>query len=115
MYCLKCGKETENEQVFCAHCLQIMEQYPVKPGAHITLPRRNPMPQPKKASRRRIPSAEEQIRRLRGTVRLLTACLLAACLLLGIWGWLHFRPEAQTAENAGEPVGQNYTVENTVT
>ncbi len=113
MYCLKCGKETENEQVFCSHCLQVMTQYPVKPGTHITLPRREQTPQPRKASRRRVLSQDEQIQQLQGTVRVLTACLLAACLLLGVFAWLHFRPDDTPSPAANSPIGQNYTVDNT--
>ena len=40
MNCMKCGVEIPEQQVFCDHCLQIMEQYPVKPDAHIHLPKR---------------------------------------------------------------------------
>ena len=38
MSCMKCGKDTENGQAFCARCLESMEAYPVKPDVHIQLP-----------------------------------------------------------------------------
>ena len=45
MYCMKCGKEVKENQVFCDACLVIMEKYPVKPGTHIQLPHRPFLPQ----------------------------------------------------------------------
>ena len=36
MNCMKCGRETENEAVFCPDCLQIMEKYPVPGPSKLT-------------------------------------------------------------------------------
>ena len=30
MFCMKCGKEIGEHQVFCNSCLEIMSQYPVR-------------------------------------------------------------------------------------
>ena len=38
MACMKCGKDTQDGWMFCAHCLEVMEVYPVKPDTHIQLP-----------------------------------------------------------------------------
>ena len=111
MYCLKCGKETAGEQVFCDHCLEIMEQYPVKPDTHIQLPHRDAALGYKKASRRRIRSHEEQLRQLRVTVRVLLVCLLVTLTILGLFLWQHFRPETVTLPE--KELGQNYTVTQT--
>ena len=40
MNCMKCGKTTTNEQVFCDDCLQVMAKHPVKPGTPVYLPQR---------------------------------------------------------------------------
>ena len=74
MHCLKCGRETENEQVFCDECLEAMKSYPVKPGTAIQLPKRAPQEEPKrKAHHRRALPPEEQVLVLRKAVRWLLA------------------------------------------
>lgn len=111
MYCLKCGKETQEEKVFCEHCLQIMEQYPVKPGTPAPLPHRNTATSQKKSPRRRSPTHEEQVRHLRRAVRILTVCLLAVSILLGFFAWQYFKPSEP--EQPQKEIGQNYTVDST--
>lgn len=90
MNCLKCGKTTKDEQVFCAQCLETMDAYPVKPDVRIQLPNRRGLADLKKAARkRRIPSLEEQVaylhsrqRRMAAVIVLLTVLLSAAVGLL---------------------------------
>ena len=54
MDCLKCGKETEEKNVFCADCLAVMARYPVKPGTPVQLPRRaTPAPEKKSSGSRK--------------------------------------------------------------
>lgn len=87
MDCLKCGKKTTDEQVFCTQCLEIMEAYPVKPDVHIQLPNRPAPVSPKRASRRRRNlSADEQVSLLRKRLRRLTAALILVSLLLAAAG-----------------------------
>ena len=69
-----------------------MEAYPVKPGTPIQLPPRTEAPAtPPKHPRRRIRKPEEQIARLRSTVRWLALALIvtllafAATALMMIW------------------------------
>ena len=67
MYCLKCGREVYEDQVFCSDCIAVMEKYPVKPGTVILLPKRregNGGSRP--TVRRKTLTAEEQIRKLEG-------------------------------------------------
>lgn len=88
MVCLKCGREIEENQVFCPDCVDDMEKYPVKPGTAIQLPRRTETSLQKKshARRRTPPTQEEQIRSLRKALRvfiiiwLVTLALLAATI-----------------------------------
>ena len=109
MTCLKCGRNTVDDHVFCADCLAVMDRYPVKPGTPVHLPRHAFVPGGKKqTARKRTISQEEQIERLRkrlrrsrlaGLVLLVTLCLAAILLV---------------REFAGEDIpaiGQNYTID----
>ena len=108
MYCLRCGKDTSDKQVFCNSCLESMEKYPIKPGTSVHLPKKKaPVPTKKPSRRARATTAEELVVHMRKAIRFL-AVLLALCLiLLSVAGGLliHYW---QTAPEA--PVGQNYTV-----
>lgn len=109
MYCLKCGKEAEDNRVFCAHCLEVMEAYPVKQGISIQLPNRPaPAPAKKTARRHKAVPAEEQVQHLKRSVRVLSLMLVVVSILLAITAALHFIPEQTPAED--DP-GKNYTVE----
>ena len=112
MNCMKCGKETEKEQVFCAHCLEVMERYPIKPGTHIQLPRREALPAQKKQNRRRNMTPEDQIVHQRVLIRTLLALLGTVSVVLGIFIGLYFNHEEAPIE-AEPPIGQNYTVDST--
>lgn len=81
MNCLKCGRETASEQIFCQDCLLEMEKYPIKPGTVVQLPQRRETPVLRR-TRRRIPSSEELIRQLQRTVRILAALLLVSWVLI---------------------------------
>ena len=60
-----------------------MEQYPVKPGTPIHLPRRDPSDTPKKSSRaKRAPNPEEQISFLKKVILWMGALLIFAVLVL---------------------------------
>ena len=84
MYCMKCGKETQENQVFCERCLQVMDTYPVKPDVAIHLPNRNQPPVTKKPThRKRILKPEEQLVLLKKANRRL---FLAGLVLLLLWG-----------------------------
>ena len=110
MYCLKCGNETENDQVFCNHCTEIMEQYPVKPGTIVRIPRRAANPALKKQSRRKTLGLDEQVVHLKIAVRTLTAILGAALILLGIFAWLYFDAIGRIPNSPEPSKGTNYQV-----
>ena len=108
MHCLKCGKETKNEQVFCPQCLAVMEVYPVKADVHIQLPNHaNRELLKKSGKKRRSPSSEEQLATLRRRNRRLMAALLAMALLLGVAGYLLLR----TAFTEGFHWRKDYNIE----
>lgn len=117
MFCLKCGRETENEQVFCNACLEVMEKYPVKPGTHIHLPKREATVAPKKTSRRRTLKPEEQVLQLKKSLRrsrILMVLLILFIIGAGTMTWWYVRKEA-TEPKKEAPIGQNFTVEPTTT
>lgn len=117
MYCLKCGRETENEQVFCNGCLEVMEKYPVKPGTHINLPKRETAAVQKKSSRRRVLKPEEQVIQLKRSLRrtrVFIVLLILAILGAGLFGWRYIQKRNVESEKEA-PIGQNFTVEPTTT
>ena len=92
MYCLKCGNETQDEKVFCPACLEAMEQYPVKPGTAIHLPRQeDSAPQRKSAHTKRPANPEDQVAYLKKTVRRMALLLLicVAALTAAVLQMLH--------------------------
>jgi len=106
MACLKCGKNTSDEQSFCSGCLEVMENYPVKPEVHIQLPNRPTVTDTKKSPRkRRNLSAEEQLPILRRRSRRLVALVVALAILLGAAVFLLL--QSYFTENESES-GKNY-------
>ena len=81
MNCLKCGRETASEQIFCQECLLEMKKYPVKPGTVVQLPQRRDIPAARRPKRRSL-SPEEHIRQLQKWVRFLAVMLFLSALLI---------------------------------
>ena len=81
MNCLKCGRETASEQIFCQECLVEMEKYPVKPGTVVQLPQRKDTPAMRRVKRRSL-SSEEHIRQLQRRVRVLALLLFLSFLVI---------------------------------
>ena len=84
MACLKCGKETGENQVFCSECKQIMEQYPVKPGTPIQLPKRAAPTHERRVSHQKQQSAEQRIARLKLWLKRLSIVILGLLLTVGV-------------------------------
>lgn len=106
MNCLKCGRETDEKQVFCEQCLQEAEKYPVKPGTTIYIPSAPVRPEEKKVSRTpRIIPPEEQIHRLRRTLKALLWVLSALLIafVLTTMMLIHLINQRDKA-----PIGQNF-------
>ena len=85
MYCLKCGRDTVANKIFCEDCLSGMDRYPVKPGTAIQLPQRTTKVAPKKPVKR-TPTPEEQLADLKRARFWLTVAvvLLSATLCLAL-------------------------------
>jgi len=105
--CMKCGRDIEPEQVFCAQCLADMEKYPVRPGTAVQLPRRQETPLYRKVyPKRRPPTPEEQIRRLRKNIRRLWGCLIACFVIIALLIYPFVR---ELIDSQKQLPGQNYT------
>ena len=110
MNCLRCGRETSGQQVFCDTCLDDMARHPVKPDVAIYLPVRKPKELPRKQSHRwrRERSAEETVVILRRRVRVLAVItglliLMLAAAVTGVW-----IARQQGADLPIPNIGQNY-------
>ena len=81
MNCMRCGREVEEDQVFCPECLAEMEKCPVKPDTPVRILRR-PDPISRRQVRKKGLSEEEQIRSLKKRVRVLALLLAIAVSLI---------------------------------
>ena len=90
MHCMKCGREIQEQQVFCPDCLAHMAENPVKAGTAIKLPPRSIESLPKKRAfrKRRERKPEEIVLQQRILIRRLILLLLGATLLLLAAGFL---------------------------
>ena len=113
MNCVKCGRETSDEQVFCEVCLREMENYPVKPGTVVHIPSRDLQEEVKKThtKKRVIRTPSEQILRLRKKVTCLRIVVVLLLLLCGGLGFVvgKFAEELDFQRL----LGQNYHTEET--
>lgn len=111
MYCLRCGRDTKSDRVFCDQCQQNMDLYPVKPGTAIHLPKRNTSVAVKKKTRRKKQlSSEEQITQLKASLkrtRIFVAALLFM-LALTITAMLYIATHLEDPN-----LGKNYTIDST--
>ena len=113
MYCLRCGREKPEKQVFCDACLDNMSRHPVKPDVTVYIPSRKPREIQKKQflRKKKAPTAEEMVLILKKRIKALWVTVLILVLLLGCCGagiyfaWQH---------DPNLIIGQNYkTVDTT--
>ena len=113
MNCAKCGREIEEDQVFCETCLEEMQQYPVRPDTAIHIPSHKREEEPKKAnSKKKLPlSPADQVLKLKKKVLRLR---ILALLLVMLCGGLSY-VVARTVEELDfqRLLGQNYHTEET--
>lgn len=111
MNCMKCGVAAPNNQVFCDHCLSVMEDDPIKPDIHVHLPKRAfSVDEPRKpVKKKRTPSPEEQISALRLKIlRLRLAIVILAFVVCVVTGFLGLK----LYEDLTVPeTGRNYTID----
>lgn len=113
MNCIKCGRETAEDQVFCEFCLEVMEKYPVKPGTAVHIPARTVETETKKNQPRKKPalSPSEQVLRLKK--KLLRARIALAVLLLLCGGLCFVIGRTVQELDFQRLLGQNYSTAET--
>ena len=104
MNCVKCGKDTTDNNVFCPDCLAQMADYPVKPGTPVMIPEHNPPRRPP-ARKFRAPEPEEVIRRQKKLIRLLA---VSAAVLFIAWVLTTVMAVRMLMEEDRVPIGQNF-------
>ena len=108
MYCMKCGREVEGEEVFCPECLAQMEQEPIAMNASVKIPR-----QPPHNNRPRRPSVhlEEEVKRLeRCNERLRIWVLLLAMATILLAMAIYHKEVVKVVED----LGKNYSIAETL-
>lgn len=105
MGCIKCGRETVSEQVFCPECCAEMEKYPVRPGTVVQLPNRKHLTTTKKHTKKRSTPLEEQVKMLTKRCRTLTILLIVVIAIVIAL----MVPAAEHLTEGHFKVGQNYT------
>ena len=108
MGCMKCGRDVEEQEVFCPLCLAQMERYPVRPGTVVLLPRRRDHTAARKiyVHRKQAVAPEEQVKGLRRMVFWLTVVIMVLSLLLGV---LVYPAVSYLADGENLLPGQNYS------
>ena len=78
MKCMRCGRDTTEQQVFCDDCLADMARHPVKPDVAVYLPVRKPSEPQRKQNRhhKKELSAEELVPILRSRIWILSAAVV---------------------------------------
>ena len=107
MQCLKCGKDVSSNPTFCDACLAEMENFPVKPGTAVHIPKRE-LPD-KRTVAIRTPSTAVLLSRARRTLQWMYLLVALLTLLLSITGILLIRSLDRQAQPQGPAKGQNYT------
>lgn len=113
MFCMKCGREVGEGQVFCSDCLLEMAKYPVKPGTVVRLPKRREITNSRKAfTWRKTLTPEEQLRKLRRQLR--TAVIVGLVMFLLLCAALYPAVLYLIEEDHLLP-GQNYSLIDSIT
>ena len=106
--CMKCGRETKDDAVFCEECLEHMARHPVPPNTLVYVPTEKDRTTAKKHTvNHSVVSEEDQIKKLSRRVHglnLLVALLLGLVIFLGL-----FSVDSLRQINMTNLIGKNYT------
>lgn len=107
--CMKCGRETKSDDVFCTECLEHMERHPVPENVLVYVPSAKDREAAAKKKTVTLPvvSAEEQVKRLHRKVemhRLLLILFMGATIFFGILSM-----ETLHELKLSNLIGKNYT------
>ena len=108
MGCLKCGRDTTGDHVFCDNCQQKMAHNPVAPGTAVHLPQRTSSTPKKAAPRKRAVPPEEQILSLRKSLRRARTFALIMVIVLAMTAVILVH---QITDGDTPIIGQNYTID----
>ncbi len=84
MFCMRCGREIAEDQVFCRECLELMARNPVEPGTPVQLPVRSAQSASRRSSRKKELSPQVLLKRQRRLILWLCGALLASWVGLGV-------------------------------
>jgi hypothetical protein len=79
---MNCNRETVGTNVFCEHCQQAMEGFPVPKGTPVIIPNTPSPAASRKQSTHLYASADEQLNITKRTVRFLARSLIFTSVLL---------------------------------
>lgn len=108
MNCMKCGRETKEDAVFCEDCLDHMNRHPVPPNTLVYVPTEKDRATVKKHTVvHPVTTTEDQIKRLNvkvQTLGLLLALALGAAIFFGL-----LSADALHELSVSDFIGKNYT------
>lgn len=109
MDCMKCGRETKPDAIFCQDCLEHMEKYPVPEHAFVYVPTEKDRTAAvkKQAVIHTVASPEDQVKRLHreaDMLRLMVILFAVLSMFLGIVSM-----ETLNELKVTKFIGKNYT------
>ena len=108
LYCMKCGKEISEKQVFCDSCLEVMERFPVKPDTRILLPNRTvPAAAKKSPARKKVLPLDERFAKAKKAIQWLSLALVISIIALCLS--ITLLADTIGAEKSNHAIGQNYS------
>ena len=106
--CMKCGRETKEDAVFCEECLEHMDRHPVPPHTLVYVPSEKDRAAVKKhIVVHPVATAEDQIKRLNRKVQTLSLLLALAVGVAIFFGLLS--ADAIHELSVSDFMGKNYT------
>jgi len=82
MDCLKCGRQTQEKNVFCNDCIADMARFPVKQDTPVYLPQRKQ--RDRRSPQKKVPKPEEIISQLNKKIRNLWITVATLAVLLTV-------------------------------
>ena len=108
MNCMKCGRETQANEIFCEDCLDHMQRHPVPPNTLVYVPTEKDRASVKKhAASHPVVTAEDQLKRLNRKVHglwLLLMLTLGAAVFFALLSL-----DTIHEMNVANFMGKNYT------
>lgn len=106
--CMKCGRETKEDAVFCEDCLDHMDRHPVPPNTLVYVPSEKDRAAVKKhVVVHPVSTAEDQVKRLNRKVHTLSLLLALAVGVAIFFGLLS--ADALYELSVSDFMGKNYT------